>query len=387
MDFTPIGMKLATLAAQSLLVGSQVHLFVWARRALRPRLGASAKYLAGGVALVGLCLVLSSALYTVDDWLWPDRGEGASLWRYMAAFWSAGSLGAYLIYLVGSRLLGAEQPDRVDYKRRRLLQAVAATPFAASGYGVFIGRDRFEVIEKDLAIPNLPADLVGRKIVQITDLHAGPYFPRGDIERAVSMANECRADIAVVTGDLISQPGDPLEACIDELAKLRADAGIFGCMGNHEEYSECRGYTSDYALERGLRFLRHRSQKLRFGGATLNLAGVDYQRKGRPYLPNAGSLIEPDAVNVLLSHNPDIFPKATELGYDLVVSGHTHGGQITLEIIEQTVNPGRFYTPFVAGDYRIGDSCLYVSRGLGTINLPMRIGALPEVSLLRLAQA
>jgi len=388
MDFTPIGMKLATWTAQCVLVGSQVHLFVWAKRALQPRLGPSAKYVAGGAALIGLSLVLSSAIYSLDDWLWPERGEAASLWRYLAAFWAAGSAGAYLIWLVGSRvLLSGESDHGTNYGRRRLLQATAVAPFAAAGYGVFIGRDRFEVIEKELSIPHLATDLVGRTIVQITDLHSGPYFTRSDVARAVSMANECRADIAVVTGDLISQPGDPLEECIQELAKLRSDAGIFACMGNHEEYSECRGYTTDYALDRGVRFLRHRAVQLRFGDAVLNLAGVDYQRKDRSYLPNASSLLEPDALNVLLSHNPDVFPKAAELGYDLVVSGHTHGGQITLEIVEQTVNPGRFYTPFVVGGYEIGSSRLYVSRGLGTINLPMRIGALPEVSLLRLAPA
>lgn len=387
MDYTPIGMKLATWTAQGVLVGAQVHLFVWAKRALQPRLGASAKYVAGGGALFGLALVLSAAIFPVDDWLWPERGEAAGLWRYVAAVWAAGSAGGYLVWLAGSRILRTEERGHVNYNRRRLLQAAAATPFAAAGYGVFIGRNRFEVIEKDVAIPNLPADLVGRKIVQITDLHTGPYFTRSEVARAVSMANECRADIAVVTGDLITQPGDPLDACIDELAKLHADAGVFGCMGNHEEYAECRGYATDYALERGIRLLRHRSQLFQFGGAKLNLAGVDYQRKSRPYLPNAASLLEPGALNVLLSHNPDVFPKAAELGYDLVVSGHTHGGQITMEIVEQTVNPGRFYTRFVAGGYDIGPSRLYVSRGLGTINLPMRIGALPEVSLLRLTRA
>ena len=85
-----------------------------------------------------------------------------------------------------------------------------------------------------------------------------------------------------------------------------------------------------------------------------------------------------------MSHNPDVFPVAADLGYDLVVSGHTHGGQVTVEIVEQWANPGRFLTPFVAGEYRIRDSALYVSRGIGTVNLPMRIGALPEVTLLRL---
>ena len=92
-------------------------------------------------------------------------------------------------------------------------------------------------------------------------------------------------------------------------------------------------------------------------------------------------------MNLLLSHNPDVFPVAADLGYDLVVGGHTHGGQVTVEIVEQTLNVGRFFTPYVAGLYRKGASSLYVSRGIGTINLPMRLGARPEVALLRLRRA
>jgi hypothetical protein len=90
---------------------------------------------------------------------------------------------------------------------------------------------------------------------------------------------------------------------------------------------------------------------------------------------------------LLLSHNPDVFPRAAELGYDLVLGGHTHGGQVTVEIVEQWANPGRFFTPYVVGEYHIDNSALYVSRGIGTVNLPMRIGALPEVTLVRLKRA
>ena len=126
---------------------------------------------------------------------------------------------------------------------------------------------------------------------------------------------------------------------------------------------------------------------MRFGDATLSLGGVDYQWQTRPYLVGGGDLIEPGAFNLLLSHNPDVFPQAAKLGYDLVLGGHTHGGQVTVEIVEQWVNAGHFFTPYVAGDYHIGNAALYVSRGIGTVNLPMRIGALPEITLVRLKRA
>ena len=123
---------------------------------------------------------------------------------------------------------------------------------------------------------------------------------------------------------------------------------------------------------------------LRFGAASINFAGVDYQRFGRPYLRGAERLIEPGTVNVLLSHNPDVFPVAASQGYDLTIAGHTHGGQVDFEILHQHMNVARVYTPYVAGIYTRGKSSVYVSTGLGTIGVPVRIGAAAEVSLLRL---
>ncbi len=114
---------------------------------------------------------------------------------------------------------------------------------------------------------------------------------------------------------------------------------------------------------------------------------MDYQRKGQAYLTDGSELLAPGDFNLLLSHSPDVFPKAAELGFDLTLAGHTHGGQVTLEIVEQELNPGRFFTPFVVGEYRIGDKREYVTRGIGTVNLPMRMGARPEIAALTLRRA
>ena len=137
----------------------------------------------------------------------------------------------------------------------------------------------------------------------------------------------------------------------------------------------------------GIGFLRERAETLRFGAATLNLAGVDYQPKREPYLHGAERLIAPGAVNVLLSHNPDVFPVAARQGYNLLLAGHTHGGQVTIEILEQSINAARFFTPYVYGVYQAGAAAAYVTRGVGTIGLPTRIGAPPEIAVVRLRKA
>jgi len=318
--------------------------------------------------------------------------------------WVAGVFGAYAVFL-GYRVwlrfqqflrrgpgetepsVITDNPEPPGPMTRRAFASAAAAPFVLASYGTFSGRRRFELREVDIAVPNLAPDLEGLRLAQVTDLHCSRHLSPSDVKRVVAMVNETRPHVALVTGDLITATGDPLEPCIDALTELKADAGVLGCLGNHERYALCEYRATKYAGERGIRFLRYDSAELRFGQARLNLAGVDYQRKGTTYLRGAENLMRDGALNILLSHNPDVFPVAADLGYDLVVSGHTHGGQVTVEIVEQWANPGRFLTPFVTGEYRIRDSALYVSRGIGTVNLPMRIGALPEVTLLRLCRA
>jgi predicted MPP superfamily phosphohydrolase len=139
----------------------------------------------------------------------------------------------------------------------------------------------------------------------------------------------------------------------------------------------------------GIRFLRGQAHTLRFGNAALNLAGLDFlsQSQRGDYLGAAPNLIVPGATNLLLQHNPDVFPAAARHGYDLMLAGHTHGGQVTVEILDQSLNPARFITPYVYGLYRRGNAAAYVTRGIGTIGIPARIGAPPEISLLRLRKA
>ena len=134
----------------------------------------------------------------------------------------------------------------------------------------------------------------------------------------------------------------------------------------------------------GMRFLRQENASLRFGSAYLNLAGVDFQPRRKTYLREAAGLRREGQFNLLLSHNPDVFPVAAAQGWNLTVAGHTHGGQLNVEIMRHNLNLARLVTPYVYGAYREGNAAIYVTRGIGTISVPARIGADPEVALLRL---
>ena len=265
--------------------------------------------------------------------------------------------------------------------------ALFAAPAAALAYGIVVQRRSISLREHKISVDGLPKDLDGLRLVQITDIHMSPFFSRQELDYAVAMANETRAHVALVTGDLITSYRDPLDSCLDGLKALRADAGVFGCMGNHERYTRAEEYVEQAGARQGLRFLRGHSAALRFGVANLSLAGVDYQPFRTPYLVGAEKLVVPGAYNIMLSHNPDVFDVAALQGYDLTISGHTHGGQVRVEILGADLNIARFFTPYVDGFYRRGKASIFVSRGLGTIAIPARLGAPPEVTLLRLCRA
>jgi predicted MPP superfamily phosphohydrolase len=310
-------------------------------------------------------------------------GTGLAIaWAMLSLCWLAGCFALW----IGSFGRHGHGPAR-----RRFFQtmyaAVFAAPPAVLAYGVFIERHQLFLREQKLEIPNLAPELEGLRLVQLTDIHLSPFLSRTELRRAVDMANETRAHVALVTGDLITTVRDPLDDCLDILAQLRADAGVFGCMGNHEIYANAEAYVEREGARRGMRFLRSAAAPLRFGKAVLNLAGVDYQRLRRRYLMGAEKLVVPGELNVLLSHNPDVFPVAARQGYDLTIAGHTHGGQIRVELLSADLNPGRFYTPYVDGVYRRGSASIFVSRGIGTITLPARLGSPPEVSLVRLCRS
>jgi predicted MPP superfamily phosphohydrolase len=362
--------------ARWLLLGPAAKAQRWLRTTILSLTAASI-----AILTFGFLLNFARVSVHVPIW-WVSWGRG------MILGW--GMLSTLLIVAFGiSQLLPAPRPDHSPGRRNFLRAAHVALfggPAAALGYGVFIERLEMNVREQSIAIPGLHPDLDGLRIVQLSDIHLSAFLPERVLERAVAMANETRAQIAVITGDLISFKGDPVEACLDRLKFLRADAGVFGCLGNHEIYADTEDYTTFRGAQLGMRFLRSQTAELHFGSARLNLAGVDYQRLHAPYLRHAAKLVRPGTLNVLMSHNPDVFPVAADQGWDLTLAGHTHGGQIKVEILREDLNLARFFTPYVDGLYRDGSSSIFVTRGIGTIGLPARLGAPPEVALIRLCR-
>jgi predicted MPP superfamily phosphohydrolase len=287
--------------------------------------------------------------------------------------------------------------------RRQFFQTatyfVGAVPFVGAVYGFASERLRFTLEQVEVPLTNLPLALDGMRVAQISDIHMSPYLTREQLRRAVDMANDLGAELAVVTGDFITTMHDPLEECVAEVARLRAPLGVWGCLGNHEIYADCEDEATELLRQVGVRVLRRQNAEITWNGQAFNLIGVDYQRSrgldGRrlPMLPGVEPLVRRDVPNILLSHNPNAFERAADLGIEFTLAGHTHGGQVNVEILESQINAARFMTDYVAGLYSRRSKLtsqmahLYVNRGIGTVGAPVRVNAPPEVTLLTLRRA
>ena len=341
----------------------------------------------GSVLLVGVLAEFARFAFPMASVLgWRN----IDLAKVVTFLWCFSSTPAVVLYYLGRFAASRESPTHQPERRKLIVAAgrvVVAAPFVIAGYGATVGRTNFRVQEVEIPVPDLPPDLSRIRIVQLSDLHLGPFLDEKQLARVIDTANELNPNIALVTGDLISSRVDPVDLALKQCARLRGDR-ILGCLGNHERYSALENYVDINGARRGIHFLRMQAETLRFGAAELNIGGVDYQpfETRDHYIEGADSLLRPGAVNLFLSHNPDVFPTAARQGWDVTLAGHTHGGQVTIEILNQTLNMARIYTRYVSGFYQLGKKCCYVTRGIGTIGIPARVGAPPEITLIRLVK-
>ena len=288
-----------------------------------------------------------------------------------------------------------ESPQRRSFLRQSAV-AVSATPLVAGAYAILYGRINLQTTRQRIKLARLPKAFDGFRIAQLSDIHIGPFMPVEEIRKYVAIANDLRPDLMVLTGDFVTWDPRTQEDVVLALSGLKAPLGIYGCLGNHEMWSGTEDSITRLFAQKGIRILLQERAAIQVGGETLNLAGVDYQsirgsrgpwRRTVPrYLPGMEKYVMPDTANILLSHNPNSFDRAAEMGFDLSLAGHTHGGQVTLEFIHPSLSPGRLITDYVRGHFQKGNGQLYVNRGIGTIFAPMRFGSPPEITVFELVR-
>lgn len=279
----------------------------------------------------------------------------------------------------------ADEPNLVEDPQRRLFLArtLAGGALTVGGATAYYGHYRAftpsEVTEIELKIPRLPKTLDGVSIVQLTDVHVGPFVRRRFMDTLVSQANALKPDLVVITGDLVDGDVRALGHAVAALGELKSRFGSYFVTGNHEYYSGELEWVA-YLKSIGIDTLRNRHVPIGDRGGMFDLVGVDDWsgglRRGRPGYDLDLALAGRDdqKAAVLLSHQPANFRVAAQRGVDLQISGHTHGGQL----FPMTRLVGLQWE-YVAGHYRHADSHIYVSRGCGFWGPPMRVGSPPEL--------
>lgn len=232
----------------------------------------------------------------------------------------------------------------------------------------------------EIMLKRLPKQLDGLKIIHLSDTHHSPFTSLEHIKRAVKIANRLRPDVFLLTGDYVSHEREYIPPVAAVLGKLKAKYGVYACLGNHDHWTDADLVTHLFRGE-GLKVLINEGLRFEARGASFWLAGVDDYMVGKTDVPAALRGSFPDEMKLLLAHNPIIFREAVRAGIDLTLSGHTHGGQIKIRDEEKRILPRRKLS---SGLHKRKNSQVYITRGIGTVVVPMRYQCPPEISLLEL---
>jgi len=308
-------------------------------------------------------------------------------------FWYAMLL---LPLLAGAGLLGmlAGVAFGADASVGRWALAVGAAVLATGTMAGLIGSRRLVVRHLDASIRNLPEGLEGLRVAQLSDLHIGPHTSRRFLARIARAVHQAAPDLIAITGDQVDDHGPDVRHFTAAFGDLHAPLGVFAVAGNHDIYA---GWDEVHRgmVDTGIAVLVNEAVAVEHNGHRLWIAGTG-DPAGRAWHRNRGGGAAPDipatlaavptgAVTLALAHNPALWPELAEHGVSLTLSGHTHHGQVSIPRLGWSLA-----SPFLRlamGVHRHRDSLLYINPGTNYWGIPLRIGALPEVTVLTLRRA
>jgi predicted MPP superfamily phosphohydrolase len=255
-----------------------------------------------------------------------------------------------------------------------------ASSFSVTARHALNEANTLTVEQIEIRLKRLPKNLDGFRLVHLSDIHHSPFTSLEHISRAVEIAGELKPDMFVLTGDFVSHEREYIKPMAEALGKLESEFGSFACLGNHDHRTDARMVSESLRAE-NIRVLTNEGFRFTARGASIWLCGVDDYMLGQPDLRSALRGSFPDEMKMLLAHNPKMLNRAARASIDLMFSGHTHGGQVRLRDEEKKILPRR---KFASGLYRRKDTQVYITRGIGTVVLPVRFGCPPEISLIEL---
>jgi predicted MPP superfamily phosphohydrolase len=246
---------------------------------------------------------------------------------------------------------------------------------------------QLETPEIEITVRGLPAEFAGYRIALVTDLHHGPVVPDSWLVGVAARTAELEPDLVVLGGDFVRHVRSDLDGLEPLLARFRAPDGVVAVLGNHDHWVGPENVVA--VVERaGATMLVNRHRLIRRGAASLAVAGVDDFTHGAIRSDEALGGVPPDVPRVLVSHNPDLIEYLPAgLRVDVMLSGHTHNGQMHWPVIGPLTVPSQFGGRYLHGLKRVGETWLYVSAGVGTAAVPFRWGNPPEVPVIRLVSS
>ena len=267
--------------------------------------------------------------------------------------------------------------------RRNFLRLLAySSPVAALAYG-FAETGAVRIERREVALPNLPRSFDGTTVAFLTDIHYGPYVSLNQVTAFVRTALALQPDLILLGGDYCLRDGKFIDPCFDVLASLRAPLGVYGVLGNHD-YWHGETATKSAMARAGIEELTNCGVWLKRGHDRLRVGGVDDLWCGRTDVGEALADTKPTDACVLLSHNPDVAETMLDTRVGLMLSGHTHGGQLSMKGLTNPFVPSRYGMKYAHGLVDAPATKVYVSRGLGVTGVPVRYNCPPEISLLTL---
>jgi predicted MPP superfamily phosphohydrolase len=271
--------------------------------------------------------------------------------------------------------------------RRQFLNGLAMTSLAGlsltGAYATLFEPYNYELTEVDILIHDLPASFENFRIALISDVHHSRLVSIQEVRKIVELTNEAKPDLVALTGDYTTGRRRYIEPCAEALGALRAPHGVWAVLGNHDHYNDAE-LTVRALLRRGINVLENANMRIRRGADELQVVGVDDWGWGKTDWGRALHNLERTRPSILLSHEPAVFDMPETRGLSLILSGHTHGGQINLPLVGAPATHFIKELRYLHGLYKCEGTQLYVTRGTGMIGLPLRLGARPEITVLRL---
>jgi hypothetical protein len=272
--------------------------------------------------------------------------------------------------------------------RRSFIKAaslgIGAFAFAGPLHNIY-GREEYRIENVKLPARNLPPQLEGLKVAMISDVHAGTYMSEDNMLRYSEAINGLKPDLIFVPGDFITSKTEEIFTFVRAFSSLKSRYGTYACLGNHDFFGDPEIIT-EKVRGTGIKVLRNETEELEINGGRLILSGVDDGPHAR-FKKVSYEASSSSTTKILLCHKPYYFETAVAGEFDIMLSGHTHGGQIVLvDFLGIKVTPAALASQYVSGIYWRRQSFLYVSRGIGTVGPPIRLNCPPEITAFTLTR-